>query len=201
MITTGPFAGLPRRAFGAIFADPPWSFQARTPPRQDRGRRDTARHYPVMALAEIAALPVPVLAARDAHLFLWTSGPFLAHALTVIEAWNFRFTTVAMTWVKLKRKREAGPWTERDLHLGLGLTFRKNSELVLLARKGSPRRLARDVPEVILAPVREHSRKPDEAYSRVRRYCGGPYLELFAREQRLGWSSWGNEPDKFTCLD
>jgi N6-adenosine-specific RNA methylase IME4 len=63
--------------------------------------------------------------------------------------------------------------------------------------QGKPRRLAKDVHEVILAPIREHSRKPDEAYRRVERYCAGPYLDLFSRESRTGWDAWGDELGKF----
>jgi len=60
---------------------------------------------------------------------------------------------------------------------------------------------AKDVREIILAPVREHSRKPDEFFHRVERYCDGPYLELFARERRPGWDAWGDEADKFNGGD
>ena len=105
---------------------------------------------------------------------------------------------MAFTWIKLKRRYDAHqlrvlPTADADLHVGLGLTTRKNAEFCLLGRRGNARRLAKDVREVVLAPVREHSRKPDEAYARVERYCAGPYLELFARQRRPGWDSWGDE--------
>jgi N6-adenosine-specific RNA methylase IME4 len=89
------------------------------------------------------------------------------------------------------------PTLESDLHVGLGLTTRKNAEFCLLGRRGNARRNAKDVREIIMSPVREHSRKPDEARLRIERYCDGPYIELFARSQREGWDSWGNETDKF----
>ena len=82
---------------------------------------------------------------------------------------------------------------ESMLTMGGGLTTRKNTETCYLGRRGKPARLAKDVREIILAPVREHSRKPDEVYDRIRYYCAGPYLELFAREVRDGWDSWGDE--------
>lgn len=88
--------------------------------------------------------------------------------------------------------------TADDLHVGLGYTTRKNAEDCLLFRVGKPRRAARDVEEVIIAPLREHSRKPDEAIERIERFCDGPRLELFARQSlRPGWDMWGNEVGKF----
>ena len=119
-----------------------------------------------------------------------------------MEAWGFRYSAVAFTWVKLKRSFDALqlrvlPTLESDLHVGLGLTTRKNAEFCLLGRRGNAHRNAKNVREIILSPVREHSRKPDEASLRVERYCDGPYLELFARAPRPGWTVWGNETDKF----
>ena len=199
---TDPFTNLPRNHFGAILADPPWHFRARTALQMRTSRRDAEKHYAVMGCEDISALPVRGLATRDAHLFLWTTGPCLPLAFDVIEAWGFRYSAVAFTWIKLKRSYNAMqlrvlPIDKTDLHTGLGLTTRKNAEFVLLARRGSARRVAKDVREIILSPVREHSRKPDEIYSRIERYCAGPYLELFARQSRPGWTVWGNETTKF----
>lgn len=196
---SGPFADLPRLAYGAIVADPPWSFRGYTEQLSDR---DVQRHYATIGLADIKALPVRSIAAADAHLFLWVTGPSLPFAFDVIEAWGFRYSGVAFTWVKMKRAFDARqlrlvPTLEADLHVGLGFTTRKNAEFCLLARRGNARRVAKNVREVILSPVREHSRKPDEAYERVQSYCEGPYLELFARTARPGFDSWGNEVGKF----
>jgi N6-adenosine-specific RNA methylase IME4 len=103
--------------------------------------------------------------------------------------------------VKLRRGFDTEPrftpLIEDDLYLSLGLTTRKGSEDVLLGRRGNCRRVAKDVREVILASVREHSRKPDAIYSRIERYCAGPYLELFARTRRPGWDAWGDQVDMF----
>jgi N6-adenosine-specific RNA methylase IME4 len=199
-----PFAGIPRGGFAAIVADPPWHFRARTALQMSNwtSRRDAEKHYAVMGCDDIAALPVRDLAARDAHLFLWTTGPCLRQSFDVMEAWGFRYSAVAFTWVKLKRSHNPMqlcvlPTAESDLHVGLGLTTRKNAEFVLLGRRGNAKRVAKNVRELILAPVREHSRKPDEMFARVRQYCAGPYLELFSREQRPGWTCWGNETGKF----
>lgn len=203
-MTAWPFGDLERGFYRAIVADPPWHFRARTALQMSNwtSRRDAEKHYAVMGVDDIAALPVKDLAHRDAHLFLCATGPCLRQAFDVMEAWGFRYSTVAFTWVKLKRRHDPNqlrvlPTAEGDLHVGLGLTTRKNAEFVLLGRRGSPRRVSKKVREIILSPVREHSRKPDEIFERVTRYCGGPYLELFARQQRLGWDSWGDEIDKF----
>lgn len=201
---TDLFADLPKKHFGAIIADPPWHFRARTALQKSNwtSRRDAEKHYSVMGVEDIKTLPVREVAAPDAHLFLWATGPCLRQAFEVIEAWGFRYSAIAFTWIKLKRSYDAKqlrvlPTAEHDLHVGLGLTTRKNAEFCLLARRGSARRVAKNVCEVILSPVREHSRKPDEAYDRVRQYCAGPYLELFARKSRHGWTTWGNERTKF----
>lgn len=201
---TDPFADLQRGHYRAIVADPPWHFRARTALQVGNwtSRRDAEKHYAVMGLNDICAMPVKDLAHKDAHLFIWTTGPCLRQTFEVIEAWGFRYSAVAFTWIKLKRSHDAMqlralPTAESDLHVGLGLTTRKNAEFCLLARRGNARREAKNVREIIMSPVREHSRKPDEAYARVQRYCVGPYLELFSRQPRAGWDAWGNETHKF----
>jgi N6-adenosine-specific RNA methylase IME4 len=185
--------------YKALVVDPPWTFKARTALKVENwnSRRDVEKHYSVMDLDDICALPVSQIAARDAHLFLWTTSPCLPQAFKVIEAWGFRYSSVGFVWVKLKRSFQIRqlrltPTIASDLHVGLGLTTRKNVEFVLLTRRGNARRNAKDVREVILSPVREHSRKPDEIFDRVQRYCDGPYIELFARERRPGWDGWGD---------
>lgn len=185
--------------YGCILADPPWYFRTRT---HQIGSRDAQNHYNVMSLPDICDMPVRDVAAKDAHLFLWTTGPCLPHAFKVIDAWGFRYSGVAFTWAKLKRSYDERqlrmtPTAASDFHVGLGFTTRKNTEFCLLARRGSAKRVAKNVRELILAPVREHSRKPDEVHDRVEAYCEGPYLELFARTPRSGWTVWGNQTDKF----
>lgn len=198
------FADLPRGHYRCILADPPWHFRARTALQVGNwtSRRDAEKHYAVMGVDDIAAMPVKDIAHKDAHLFIWTTGPCLRQTFEVMEAWGFRYSAVAFTWVKLKRSFDARqlrmlPTLESDLHVGLGLTTRKNAEFCLLGRRGNARRNAKDVREIIMSPVREHSRKPDEARVRIERYCDGPRLELFARSRRENWTCWGNETSKF----
>lgn len=188
---SGPEAA-PR--FAAICADPPWHF--RTYSRKGRGRCADA-HYDVMDLAAIKRLPVADLAADDCALFLWAVDPMLPQALEVIAAWGFTFKTVAFYWAKLKPGAPPLTLTEADFFTGLGYWTRANPEMCLLATRGKPLRVRRDVRRLIVAPRREHSRKPDEAYARIERLVGGPYLELFARASRPGWQALGDQAALF----
>ena len=170
----------PGGQYGVILADPPWPFAT----RGDGGKgRSAENHYPTMTLGEIMNVPGVELAAADAVLFLWVTSDLIAHAPAVAHGWGFQIVSTAFVWVK-----EGAP--------GLGYWTRKGAEICLLGTRGSPKRLAADVAEVIHAPRRGHSRKPGEVYERVERLAAGPYLELFARplERRPGWTYWGNDP-------
>jgi N6-adenosine-specific RNA methylase IME4 len=169
--------------YGVILADPPWTFA--TYSTKGKGR-STEAHYDCMSLAEIKALPVGDWAAPDCALFLWATDPSLPQALEVMAAWGFVYKTVAFTWAKTTKDGAGFP-------IGCGYWTRANPEQCLLATRGRPQRLSRAVPQLVLAPRREHSRKPDEVYERIEALVAGPYLELFAREQRTGWDSWGDE--------
>ena len=149
-----------------------------------------------MAADAIEQLPVGELAACHAHLFLWITGPCLVRGmhLPVMRAWGFEPSSIAFVWIKPKRKAFAngGFFLDETLFAkGMGHTTRQNAEYVVLGRRGKPRRLRKDVHQLIIQPRREHSRKPDELYARVERYCTGPYLELFARQRRPGWDCLG----------
>ena len=186
-----------------LLADPPWYFRARTTVVSDR---DPQRHYKVMGHADIAALPVKQILAPDAHLFMWVTGPCLPFAFDVMKAWGFRYSAVGFVWIKLKKSHDPMqlrilPTAESDLFVGLGFTTRKNAEYVLIGRRGSAKRVAKNVREVILSPVREHSRKPDEARARIERYVGPDTvkMELFGRAPAAGWTVLGNETEKFNA--
>lgn len=175
----------PRRRYGAILADPPWKFETWS----EKGKgRSPERHYECLSVAEIMALPVADLAASDCVLFLWTTWPHLPNALETIKAWGFSYKTDAFLWVKMKNGAPS---------IGTGYWTRANSECCLLATRGKPKRRKRDVPQVILEPRREHSRKPESARERIERLVDGPYVELFARSQRPGWDAWGNQINHF----
>ena len=192
------FAGLPRRHFGCIVADPPWRFKSNS---ESRPERNAMRHYDCMSLDAIAALPVKDLAADDCALFLWITSPFLvigAH-LPIMRAWGFKPSGIGFTWLKLNKSAGKLFFT-RDIFMGGGLTTRKNAEFVVLGKRGRSVRRDAGVHEVIVDHRREHSRKPDEAFARIERYCAGPYLDLFSRETRPGWTSWGAEATKFDAM-
>jgi N6-adenosine-specific RNA methylase IME4 len=152
---------------------------------------------------EVRRLPVREIAARDARLSLWWPDPHIEQMPPVMTAFGFKFSGKAFTWIKTLRRFERNPGLlstadiETALHIGLGHTTRKNSEVVWLGKRGSPKILSHSVHEVIVAPRREHSRKPDEFYRRVEAFCPGPRIDLFARESREGWQCWGDEARKF----
>lgn len=195
---TDPFEGLPRGHFGAIYADPPWHYKVWAEGSQDA--RLTSAKYRVMGTADIAALAVAGLAARDAVLFVWITWPQLFDAKEVIDGWGFTYKTCAFSWTKANNKQIDLLREDADAQVGMGYWTRANSEVCLLATRGNPKRLHADVRQGIIEPRREHSRKPDCVPGRIERLVGGPYLELFARTTRPGWTCWGNEVGKFAPL-
>jgi len=115
-------------------------------------------------------------------------GPEHPGALEVIEACGFDYKTAGFLWVKTNPGIEVVTLTGKGLFTGMGYATRSNSEACLLTTRGSPLRLSADVHQIVIAPVAEHSEKPDEVYRRIERLYPGPYLELFARKERAGWS-------------
>lgn len=194
---TWPFGNLQRGHYGAILADPPWAFE--TWGNQANAATDVNRHYRTMTIEEISKLPVASLAARNCVLFLWTCWPTMRRAFDVIEAWGFKYKTCAFSWMKGDPYRLFAD--EYTPSVGTGYWTRSNTEPCLLASRGKPKRINADVRQGIIAPRREHSRKPDGIHERIERLVAGPYCELFARQRRLGWDCWGNETDKFGDYD
>jgi N6-adenosine-specific RNA methylase IME4 len=180
---------------GAILADPAWQFIARS----DKGEgRSASQHYDVQGLDAIKALPIKALAADDCVLFMWMVDWCPHWAFEVIEAWGFEHKTTAFTWVKLTANHDGQPRydgliSDRDFHFGQGYWTRANPEDCWLATRGSPKRINADVRQLIIHPVMEHSRKPDDIHGRIERLVDGPYLELNARREVENWLTWGNE--------
>lgn len=199
--------------YRVIYADPPWPFENRSP----RGmKKNASMHYPCISLADLRAMPVDLLAADNAVLFLWTVWPLMPHWDGVIRAWGFEFAGLAWEWVKYNP-------TTAKYAFGPGYGTRKNLEPCLMATRGNPR-LRQNCPlfgetaarsraqsvrdfiewwplEEVRAPRREHSRKPEEARFRIESMFDGPMIELFARTRREGWAAWGNETERFAGLD
>jgi N6-adenosine-specific RNA methylase IME4 len=151
--------------------------------------------YSTLIDSDIAALPVGDLAAPDCVLFLWTCWPILRRSFGVLDAWGFTYKTCAFSWMKADPYRLFAD--DKTPFAGLGYWTRANTEPCLLATRGKPKRLNADVRQGIIASRREHSRKPDCVHERIERLVAGPYLELFARQRRPGWTCWGNEVGKF----
>ena len=172
------------KKYNVIYADPPWSYKVWS--KKGAGR-SAESHYPTMSIEAIKALPVSRIAAGDCALFLWITFPMLRGGWAVMDAWGFTFKTVAFVWVKQCRKSD-------NIFTGMGYWTRANAEICLLATRGHPKRAARDVKQVILSHVEEHSKKPDEARHRIEALMGDvPRIELFARQATPGWDVWGNE--------
>lgn len=178
-----PWPELPRNYFGAVLVDPPWRFE--TWSTNGRGRC-ADKHYTTPESSWLFQLPVADLAAADCVLFLWSTWPHLQLALALIDAWGFEYKTCAFCWLKPQ--------------IGCGYWCRAQSEPCLLGVRGRPKRLHADVRQGIIAPRRQHSRKPDEIHQRIERLVAGPYCELFARQSRPGWTTWGAERTKFDTV-
>jgi len=186
-----------RVKYRTIVADPPWQYpEGWGRPPGGQGERMALRAgiapemrvrrplpYPSMSQAAIEALPVAELADPDGcHLYLWTTNRHLHAAFHVLDAWGFRFGQ-ALTWCKA------------PMGAALGGAFSPTTEFILTARRGSLRHLERVDSTWFRWPRmdRAHSRKPDAFLDLVERVSPAPRLEMFARRQRLGWDTWGNE--------
>lgn len=193
-------APLPDGPFAAILADPPWAFRTYSGDNMTP-HRSAEDHYGTLTLAEMKKLPVADIAAKDCALFMWVVGSHLVESIELAAAWGFAFKTDAFYWMK---QRLIGA-DQIDMFTGdvppprisMGYWTRKQVEPCWLFTRGSPRRLSKGVRQVILAPRREHSRKPDETRDLIEQLVTGPYLEMFARETKPGWQAWGNETQKF----
>lgn len=188
MTSTWPFGDLRMFGYNVLMVDPPWSFANWS----EKGEgRNANQHYKTMTWQEIAALPVGQLASDNCACFLWCVDPLLDKGFEVLSAWGFRFTTVAFTWAKQTPSAEG--W-----HMGMGYYTRGNPEVCLLGMMGSLPRRDRGVRQLVVEPVRAHSRKPDRIAGDIERLFGDvPRAELFARTRRPGWDAWGLETDKF----
>jgi len=173
--------------YPVVLCDPPWKFKVFS--KKGLGK-SAENHYQTLEYAAIVELLGGVEVADDCVLFLWVTDPMLEKGLNLIRDMGFTYKTVAFTWVK---KTKHG----KD-HMGTGYYTRANPEMCLLATKGKPlQRKSKSVRQLMVSPLREHSRKPDEIYDRIEELFDGPYLEVFARTRRSGWAALGNEVDKF----
>lgn len=173
--------------YDVILADCPWPFETYS----DKGKgKSPEKYYQTMPISEIAGLKVAPLTADNCALFLWSVKwlPLRVYDF-VANSWGFRYGSRALTWIKLSKSG--------GHRYGNGYYTRSQVEVCYLYIKGSMPVADRGVPELIYSPLpKEHSRKPEEQYSRIERlYPNRRYLELFARRTRLGWTSIGNGID------
>ncbi|MCA0176993.1 MAG: S-adenosylmethionine-binding protein [Proteobacteria bacterium] len=176
--------------FATVLADPPWQFQNRTGKVAPEHRR--LNRYSTMSLDAIKQLPVVGACADTAHLYLWVPNALLPEGLAVLAAWGFEYKS-NLVWHKVRK--DGGPDGR-----GVGFYFRNVTELILFGVRGKSMRTlapARSQVNFIATQKREHSRKPDEAYELIERCSPGPYLELFARGARPGWTAWGNQAEDY----
>lgn len=160
--------------YKTILADPPWDIN-------QKGKRGAARHYPLMTLDQIKAMPVKDLSEENAHLYLWVPNGLLQEGLDVIKAWGFTYRS-PIYWIKPRL-------------CGLGQYIRNASETCLFATRGRAPVKFHAQPNWLFAPLQDHSHKPEEQFAIIERLSDGPYLELFARRRQPGWDVWGNEID------
>ena len=180
----------PNDKYSMILADPPWRYDFET---HDPAFGGT--NYRTMNIEDIKALPVSEIAADDCLLFLWAVMPKLPEAFDVIKSWGFRYTTCAFAWVKQNK-------SGNGIYSGLGSWTNQNSELCLLAKKGTPGRVAKNVKQILLSPIGKHSEKPGEVRDRIVALAGDlPRIELFSREIVDGWDRMGNEIDSLDIKD
>lgn len=171
------------KKYNVIYADPPWRYSDR------KCNGGCAFHYDTMNLQEIKDLPVPQLCEKDCVLFLWTTYPMLKEAIQVIEAWGFKYKTIAFQWIKLNK-------SGKGYFFGLGRWTRGNTEPCLLAVKGKPARKNNSVSQLIMEPLGTHSEKPAVTRDKIKALLGENLvkgIELFARTSAEGWDCWGDE--------
>ena len=160
------------KKYSVILADPPWDVQ-------QKGAYGAERHYSLMSLERIKALPVEDLATDDAHLWLWVTNATLGEGYDIMESWGFTPRS-PLTWIKPR--------------FTLGVYLRNATEHLILGTRGKAPVKFKSQPTWMFAPLQDHSHKPEEQYAVIERVSGeGPRLELFARRRQPGWDVWGNE--------
>ena len=174
------------RRFGTILADPPWQFKNKTGKVAPEHKR--LSRYATLSFKEIEELPLGQIAAERSHLYLWCPNALLAEGMAVVQAWGFEYRS-NIVWHKVRKDGKSDG-------RGVGFYFRNVTELILFGVRGkNARTLKRGRTQVnyLATRKREHSRKPDEQYEIIESCSWGPFLELFARGTREGWSTWGNQ--------
>lgn len=176
-------------SYSTILADPPWRFNNRTV--RGAPEEPCCQRYQTLTTQEISEINVDKFCNESCHLYLWVPNAMLPEGLMVMDSWGFSYKT-NIVWRKIKK--------DGDIHKGgLGFYFRNATEMCLFGVKGKMRTLqpGRTQVNVIDYPPGPHSQKPIGMYEIIEACSPGPRLELFARNTRDGWDSWGDEVDKY----
>lgn len=177
------------KKYNVIYADPPWEYKSSGSTTSSRGM--AKQHYQTMSTEAICNLPVKKICTDETVCFLWATFPNIKEALKVMQAWEFTYKTAAFIWVKKNKKSntnfwEMGAWTRANAEVCL-MGIKKNSKASILVKSHS-------VHQIVEAPIRRHSEKPEEVRDRIVELLGNvPRIELFEREQSDGWDCWGDE--------
>ena len=168
---------------------PPWEYKQSGTAKYTSGMAKW--HYPTMPTDEICKLPIRNLAKEDAILLMWATFPNFTEAIRVIEEWGFIYKTAAFVWVKKNKRSDSLFW-------GMGAYTRANAEVCLIAvsKKTKATKVVKShaVHQIVLSPIEEHSKKPNEVRERIVDLFGEvSKIELFARQQAENWDCWGNE--------
>lgn len=177
--------------YRVITLDPPWPYD------RTAGQGVANKQYDLMTWDDLYAMGpyVKAVAAPDCAIFMWTTAPLLMETVDMVKAWRLRYVTKAFSWVKT--------YPAGGIFFGIGSYTASNTEDVWLLSNGTPQRKVKDVSQIVptfdrdavVAPMGRHSKKPEEIQDRIERLMDGPYLEIFARRQRPGWTCIGNELD------
>lgn len=172
----------PNKKYEIVYVDLPLTYDDKAL----AGNRGAGCKYDLLTDEELLNLPISSISDKNCLLFLWATFPKIQICLDCIKAWNFEYKTVAFVWVKkFKNGRN---------FIGMGRWTRANSEIVLLATKGKPKRINAGISQIIESPIKSHSQKPDIVRNKIIQLVGNlSRIELFARTKVHGWDTWGND--------
>ena len=188
------FDDIPSFRYNLIMSDPPWQFELRSKKGEDKSAQN---QYECMTIDEIRAMPVDRIAAKDCMLWLWATNPMMPEALKTLEAWGFEYVTMG-SWAKKTKPKplKCGHDRPGKYRWGTGYVLRSTNEPFLIGRMGNPQ--IKPIQSGFDGIAREHSRKPEECYPLAEKFVPKAWrLDMFSRETRPDWDSFGDQFDKF----
>lgn len=203
MIEFPDLPAVPDGPYKTIMADPPWAYDDDMP----GPGRGSGSHYDTLHYGSVLGMAPQIQEITDAsaHLYLWTTNSFMEEALEITEAWGFDQKTI-ITWTKVKEGPRGLPH-ERDYptkvkeRIGMGHYLRNVTEHIIFGAKGNLSTNLNNVPNIIFAEREEHSAKPEKAYQLAEQLSPEPRIDLFSRQKRKGWDTWGDEVQPDQSLD